>query len=117
MPKMVVLITPLVDRSHEIGDQWKQAGAPGVTFIESYGLYRLQEASRGAEVLPGFMSMIEILRSRDENGVIIFSVVPDDALVDRLIAAAEVVLGPISNPTNGILFVLDVERTLGIRQG
>ncbi len=116
MPKLVVLITPLLDRSHDIGDQWQQAGAPGVTFIESYGLHRLKETSKGAEVLPGFMSMVEILRNRDEHNVTIFSVVPDNDLVDRLIAATEAVIGPISNPDNGILFVLDVERAVGLRQ-
>ena len=116
MPKLVVLITPMVDRSHDVGDQWQQAGAPGVTFIESYGLHRLQEARKGAEVLPGFMSMVEILRSRDEHSVIIFSVVPDDVLVDQLIAAAESIIGPISDPDNGILFVIDVEHALGLRR-
>ena len=116
MPKLVVLITPMIDRSHDIGDQWQQAGAPGITFIESYGLHRMQQANAGAEVLPGFMSMIEILRNRDEHSVTMFSVVHDNALVDKLIAATEAVIGPISHPDNGILFVLDVEQALGIRQ-
>jgi hypothetical protein len=41
--------------------------APGVTFIESYGLRRLQEKSGSMEVLPGVMSMLEILRQSEEN--------------------------------------------------
>jgi hypothetical protein len=114
MPKLVVLITPLVESGHAVGEAWQEAGAPGVTFVESYGLRRLQEAAGAAEVLPGMMSMFELLRRRDENSVILFSVVADDAIIDRLISATEAVIGDIGQPDNGILFTLNVERAKGI---
>ncbi|MBZ0298387.1 MAG: hypothetical protein K8J31_01545 [Anaerolineae bacterium] len=115
MPKLVILITPLIDDAHTVADAWQQAGTPGVTFIESYGMRRLQEATHNPEVLPGIMSMIELLRNREENSVTLMSVVQDSAMADRLIDAARQIVGDLNGPDNGILFVIDVERAVGLR--
>jgi nitrogen regulatory protein PII len=44
-----------------------------------------------------------------------FTVVQDDALVDKVIEATESVIGDIGRPDNGIMFVIDVDRVLGLR--
>jgi hypothetical protein len=116
MPKLVVLITSHVETGHPIAEAWERAGATGVTFIESYGLRRFNEASRAFEVLPGMMSMLQILRENDQGSLCLLSVVEDDPVVERLIASAQSVLGDLSAPDTGILFVLDIARALGIRQ-
>ena len=115
MSKLVVLITGRVEDGHRVGEAWRDAGAPGVTFIESYGLRSLQEASSSMEVLPGLVSMFEILRQQEETSLIVLSVTEDDTIVDALIKAAEDILGDLMLPNNGIAFVLDVVRTIGVR--
>jgi hypothetical protein len=115
MAKLVVLITARVEDSHRVGEAWRDAGAPGVTFIESYGLRSLQEASKSMEVLPGLVSMFEMLRQQDETSVIVLSLVDNETIVDALIKAAEDILGDLMLPNNGIAFVLDVARTIGVR--
>lgn len=115
MSKLVILITARVEEGHGIGEAWQQAGAPGVTFVESYGLRRLQEKSRSMEVLPGMMSMMEILRQSEETSLIVLSVVEDDMLVDKLVEATQAVLGDLLSPNTGLLFVIDVERSIGVR--
>lgn len=115
MPKLVVLITPLLQDAHSVADAWQQAGAPGVTFIESYGLGRLQKVAGDTEILPGTMSMLEILRNREETSLTLISLVRNDDMVDTLIDAAQNILGDLNRPDNGILFVVDVERAIGLR--
>jgi len=115
MAKLVVLITGRVEDGHRVGEAWRDAGAPGVTFIESYGLRSLQEASRAMEVLPGLVSMFEVLRQQEETSLIVLSVTDDDSIVDTLIQAVETILGDLMLPQNGIAFVLDVARTMGVR--
>ncbi len=115
MSKLVILITGRVEDGHRVGQAWRDAGAPGVTFIESYGIRSLQEASRSMEVLPGLVSMLEILRQQEETSLIVLSLVEDDSIVDTLIKAAEDILGDLMLPKNGIAFVLDVARTIGVR--
>jgi hypothetical protein len=113
--KLVVLITSRVDEAQQIGAAWQEAGAPGVTFIESYGLNRLNAANRDIEVLPGTLSLLRVMRDNYDNGLVVLSLVEHDYVVDPMIAAAERILGDLREPDNGIAFVLDVERALGFR--
>ena len=115
MAKLVVLITGQIEQSHAIGEAWQAAGAPGVTLIEGHGLRHLQEAWKHAEILPGAFSLQRILRDNDLSSVLILSLVDDDTLVDKLIAAAEQILGDMTAPNNGILFVIDVARLIGVQ--
>ncbi len=115
MSKLVILITSRIEEGHQIGEAWQKAGAPGVTFIESYGLRRMQEVSKSGELLPGMMSMFEILRQQEETSLIVLSVVDNDDTVNQLLDATKEVLGDLLSPHTGIAFVIDVERTIGVR--
>ncbi len=114
MAKLALLITSRTEEGHRIGEAWQQAGAPGVTFIEGFGLRRLQEKSHGMEVLPGMMSMIEILRQSERTSLVVLSVVEDESLVDRFIAITEGILGDLRQPDSGIFFALDLARVVGL---
>ncbi len=116
MPKLVVLVTPLMAEAHNIAEAWQQAGAPGVTFIESYGLRRLQETGQNVDLLPGMFSALEMLRSRDKTSMMLLAVVNDSVTVERLISATHSFTGNLNNPNNGILFVIDIEQAVGLRQ-
>ena len=115
MPKLVVLITPQLEEGYEIAEAWQENGAPGVTLIDGYGLFRLQEATRKSEVLPGMLSMLEIVRSRQDNNIILLCIVDDPAMADTLIGIADSKLGGLPEPHNGIAFVVDVEKVVGLR--
>ncbi|MBI5666741.1 MAG: hypothetical protein HZC41_01930 [Chloroflexi bacterium] len=115
MQKLVILITSRVEDCHSVGEAWQKAGAPGVTLIESFGLRRLQEASDSLEVLPGMMSMLEILRENDEIKSVTLVSVVEEAQVEGIISATEGVLGDLHQPNTGVLFVIDVERAVGLR--
>ncbi len=114
MAKLVALITSQLEQSHAVGEAWQKAGAPGVTLVESHGLRRLQRAGQSSELLPGLVSMAQILRATETSSLMILCAVDDDSLVDRLVEATVAVLGDLTLPGNGILLVLDLERALGI---
>ena len=118
--KLVVLITAQVEEGLDIAQAWHEAGAPGITIVRSHGLHTLQQELKSGQVeLPRMIvsmgaAMAAILDNMEERGEIILSLV-DDELVDALIAAATVVLGDLNEPDNGILFVLPIERAIGVR--
>jgi len=118
--KLVILITAQVEQGMIVAQSWQDAGAPGVTILRTHGLRTLQEeAQQGSLELPlviGSMAaaMAHILDSVEERGEMLISVV-DDELVETLIDAAAKVLGDLSHPYNGVLFVLPVERAVGVR--
>jgi nitrogen regulatory protein PII len=113
--KLVILITSRLDDCHAVGEAWQQAGAPGVTLIESYGLRRMQEMSDSLEVLPGMLSLFEILRENDEIKSVTMLSVVEAPQVDALVQATERILGDLNHPNTGVLFVIDVERAVGVR--
>jgi nitrogen regulatory protein PII len=115
MPKLIVMITPLREEARTVAERWQQAGAPGATFIESYGIRQMKAASQSSEVLPGMISMIEILRDQNETSITLLCLVRDNEMVDKLIEVVEQVIGDLNGPDNGILFVIDVERAVGLR--
>ena len=114
MAKLVVLITGQIEQGHTVAEAWQTAGAPGVTIIEGHGLRRLQETWKNAEILPGTFSLQHILRESDRESLLILSLVNDDTLPDKLIAATQAVLGDMTAINAGILFVLDVAQAVGI---
>ena len=114
MSKLVVFITTQIEKGPAIAEAWDAAGAPGVTLIDSYGLHHLREKSRALE-LPLFVSMAQVMREIEQTNQTIFTIVDDD-LVDSLIKAACKALGTdtLAKPDTGVMFVIDVARTIGM---
>lgn len=114
MAKLVVLITARDDVAQQVGESWREAGAPGVTIIEGHGLQRISERSKTGEILAGMMSLAEILRSNVPSSFILVALLDNEQLVDTLLTKTQDILGDLHAPQNGIFFVIDVERAVGI---
>lgn len=113
MFKLIAVITPDTGKWYDIAQAWEKAGAPGVTIIDSHGLYRLNQKAN-VEIDPTSFSMASILRQLDETSRIVFSVVSEtqaDALLNIITTTID-----LNAPDTGIAFVIDVERVIGLRQ-
>jgi nitrogen regulatory protein PII len=113
MPKLVFLVTSHIDKGLAVAEAWEAAGAPGVTLIESFGLHHLRRKSLE---LPLFVSMAQVMREIEQTNQTLFTIVDED-LVDKLADAACTALSvkSLDEPDAGIMFVLDVERTFGMK--
>lgn len=118
--KLVILITSLTEKGLMVAQAWQDAGAPGITIVRSYGLHTLQrQIQKGQIELPRMVmsmasAMASVMDSVEERNELILSLVEDD-MVDKLIEASQSVLGNLMEPENGILFTIDVERAIGLR--
>lgn len=118
--KLLILITAQIENGLEVAQAWQDAGAPGVTIMRSYGLHTLQNHVKQGDVeLPPMVfsmavAMAHIIEDTEQNSLIILSVVQKE-LVDELVEATSNVLGDLLQPDNGVIFVLNVERTVGVR--
>jgi nitrogen regulatory protein PII len=118
--KLVILITAQIEDGLEVAQAWQDAGAPGVTIIRTYGLYTLQQQTQGGAIeLPRMIvsmagAMAHIIDSVEERGELILSLV-EDTQVDSLINATSAVLGDLTGPGHGVLFVLPIDRAMGVR--
>ena len=115
MLKLILLITPRIEQVHDLAEAWEETGVTGVTFIESTGFHSLRKAVDRPNVLPGMMSLIEILRQHDDHNIALLSVVEEEK-VSELLEITESIIDDINLPDNGVLFVLPVEQAYGLRQ-
>lgn len=93
---------------------WEDAGAPGATVLESTGLRRVTDLF-GRDDLPLLPSLRQLFEREKAVHRTLFAVLNDDAQVDRVIAATERVVGDLSQPHTGIIFVVPVARVVGGR--
>jgi hypothetical protein len=113
MSYLVVLIVDNPDQVPEILSAWEEAGALGITILESSGLGRFRRAGLRDD-MPLMPSLRDLFEGNEEAHRTLFTVVDDQALVDRLIAAAQKVAGDLDDPNTGFLFVVPVITAMGM---
>jgi hypothetical protein len=101
-----------LERLPELLEAWAEAGIPGATVIESFGLHCLRTGGYRDD-LPLIPSLDALMRGNTESNRTCFAIVEMEA-VDSLIAVTERVLGKLDAPNTGILFVLPVLRVEGL---
>jgi nitrogen regulatory protein PII len=113
MYQMVVLIVNDPDDCPEILEAWEALGLSGVTILESSGLGRVRRAGMQDD-FPLLPSMRDYFEGSEIHHRTLFSVVDDPAKVDRMIEAAQRVIGDLEEEHTGFLFVVPVSRVVGM---
>mgnify|MGYP005842850463 CR=1 FL=1 len=111
---LIVFVLDCTERCSDLLRAWEEAGALGVTILESTGLGRLRAVMR--DDLPLMPSLRDMLASREMHHRTLFTVVPDEETVQRIIQATEQVVGDLSQPNTGLLFTVPVSRALGLEK-
>jgi nitrogen regulatory protein P-II 1 len=112
---MILFVLHDPEKLHAVLDAWKEAGVSGATVLFSTGMGRLQKNQGLRDDLPLMPSLDDFLPKMDQLSRTIFSIVDDETVVDKIIAATERVVGDLSQPDRGLLVVLPVSRVLGLR--
>lgn len=115
MSYLVVMIVDNPDDCPAILDAWEALGVSGVTILESSGLgrYRLHGMREDMPLMP---SLSDFLQQDEVRHRTLFSVVKDEELVDKMIAAIQDISGDLDQPDSGFLFVVPVVRAVGLNR-
>ena len=113
MAQLVMLVLDNAGLCYDVMNAWSEAGARGMTLLESIGLQRLRAAWDDLPLMPSLRDLIPCEEVRQRT---LFTVVPDEETVDRIVAATERVVGDLNQEHTGILFVLPVARVVGVRK-
>ncbi len=113
MSFLVVMIVDDIDDCAPILDAWQNLGVSGVTILESTGLGRLRRAGLRDD-FPLIPSISDLFSAREEPHRTLLSVVPDQQTVDKMIAAAQEIIGNLDEPHTGFLFVVPVLQAYGL---
>lgn len=114
MAYVVVLVLDNLELCPAVLDAWEEAGVGGVTILESSGLGRLRGTF--SDDLPLMPSLRDLFATREFQHRTLFTVVEDDATLERVIAATERVVGDLNEPRTGLLFAMPVSRALGLHK-
>lgn len=115
MPELIVMVLDDPAKTEDVLQAWLDQGVTGTTILDSRGL--LQEmCRRGArDDLPIIPSLSALMHCREEPHRTLFAIVPDGFDTESLVGETENVVGPLSTPGTGILFVVPVARVWGLK--
>lgn len=114
--KLILFVLHDPEKLRDLLDAWKEAGVGGATVLFSSGLGRIDQAGMLRDDLPLMPSLDDFLPKLERLSRTVFSLIDDDAVVDRVIAATQHVVGDLNEPDRGLLMVLPVERVYGLRK-
>lgn len=112
---LVVFVLDDPEYLEEVLLAWEEVGVSGVTVLHSSGLGR---ARRGIfmDDLPLFPSLESLDLSQESFSRTLFTAVDNQEIVDEVVKAAQRVIGDLSNPNTGVLFVLPVVQAFGLQK-
>ena len=113
MSYLVVLIVNEVDDCPAVLDAWEEAGVLGITIFASTGLGHVRRAGLRDD-LPLLPSLQDLIGSEEEQHRTLMSVVDNQEMVDKMVVAAQQVIGDLDDPHTGFLFVLPVIQAYGL---
>ncbi|MFM8322945.1 MAG: P-II family nitrogen regulator [Chloroflexota bacterium] len=113
MSFLVVTIIDDPDLCPEVLDAWKAIGVSGATVFESTGMGRMMRSGL-REDFPLIPSLEDFLSEREEPHRTMMSVVKDEATVERMVEAAQRIVGNFNLPNTGICFVVPVVKAYGL---
>lgn len=100
----------------EVLQAWEETGVSGVTILPSTGLARLRERSALRDDLPLIPSLQDIISHGEKLNRTIFTIVANDEMVNKVVAATQSVVGNLDEPNTGILVVIPLARAYGLHR-
>lgn len=108
---MVMFVLDDTSRLDAVLEAWAAAGVSGVTITESTGIHRRRTARWGIHARHNY----EHLGMGEETGnYTLFAIVPDAAVAQSCLAAAERVVGDLNGPNTGVLAVWPLTSVKGV---
>lgn len=111
MTHLLVLVVDQVEFCPDVLEAWRELGVPGVTILDSMGSQRLRDSER--DDLPLMPSLRTILSNQATHNRTLFSVIEDEAVLEKAAQAALHILGDLEQAHNGIMFTVPVGRAWG----
>ncbi len=115
--KLILFILHDPEKLRNLLEAWKAAGASGATVLFSTGMGRIQQSAALRDDLPLMPSWEDFLPKVERLSRTVFTMIDDEAVVEKVIAATERVVGSLDEPDRGLLMVLPVAEVHGLRKG
>ncbi|MDI6770774.1 MAG: hypothetical protein QMD04_14030 [Anaerolineales bacterium] len=95
---------------------WQDAGVDGATVLFSTGMGRIRPREGLRDDIPLMPSLEDFYPDPECLSRTIFTVIGDDSLIDKVVAATEEIVGSLNDPNTGLFVVLPTARVYGIEK-
>jgi len=112
---LVLYVLNDLDKTEQLLDAWEEAGVSGVTILHSTGLGRIRSYGLRDD-LPLMPSLESLLQHEENFNRTLFTVIEDEAMIDKIVAVTEGIVGKLTQPNSGLLVVMPVLKAYGIKK-
>ena len=113
---MILFVLHDAEKLPDILDSWNQVGVSGITIFPSTGLARLKNGDLLRDDLPLIPSLEDLLHTSEISNRTLMTLVKGEAMVEKVVAATEAVIGDLDEPNTGILTVIPVAKVYGLNR-
>ncbi len=108
---MIMFVLDNPGKLDNILDAWEQIGIRGVTIVESTGIQRLRKKRTR---IPMRFAIEPMVFGGEEGNLTLFTMVEDQAMVQRCLEAIETIVGNLDDPNTGILAAWPLSTIKGL---
>ena len=112
MQTLLIVILHDVSKLPELLAAWREAKVPGVTMLPSFGGFQAQALVRRS----GLSSLLNLFEQEKAQQRTLMCLIDDPEILEVAISEADRVIKGFDRPNSGILFVVPVERALGLKK-
>lgn len=102
------------DRLEDVLSAWEQAGVSGITVLPSTGLGRIRQKEGLRDDMPLIPGVEDFYHHQSDISQTLFTLVDEEALMKKVVAVTETLVGDLDQPGNGILAVLPTVSVHGL---
>jgi nitrogen regulatory protein PII len=111
---MILFVLNDPDLLEQVLNAWEAAGVSGITVLPSTGLGRIRQKEGLRDDVPLLPSLEDFYHHDADISHTLFTLVDEDGLAEKVVAATERVAGDLNKPGNGILAVLPTVSVHGL---
>jgi len=112
---LILFVLDDPDKLRELLDAWEKAGTGGATILVSTGMQRVRSNAIRDDI-PLIPGVDDLYKRIEEHHRTLFTIVKDDEVLQKVVAATEKVVGSLNEPNTGILVVLPTAQVYGLEK-
>jgi len=112
---MILFVLHDTDKLDQLLAAWQEAGAPGVTVLESTGVGKIRQNEGLREDTPLMPSLEDFYPDPEYQSRTMFTILKDE-LVQKVVEATIQVVGDLNEPNTGLLVVLPTLAAYGLEK-
>ena len=113
---LILLVLSNPDKLEDLLIAWEENGIQGATVLFSTGLGRIRQLDGWRDDMPLIPSLRDFYEVPENMNRTVFTVVKDEAQVDKVVAATKKVVGELDERQTGLLLVLPVAQAYGMNK-